>query len=573
MPGSLDTQAAPDLPDERRLALIVATESYEDASLHRLRAPAHDAVDLREVLADPEVGGFEVTPVIDGTAHEVRIAVGDFLADRGPDDLVLVVLSCHGLVDLRRRLYFAARDTAKSRLAATGVGAQWLLEQLEDCRARRQVLVLDCCFSGAFATGAKGDEDLEIGKRFHGQGRGRVVLTASRDSEYSFEGEPVPGQAVPGSVFTSALVAGIRSGAADLDQDGYISVDDAYGYAFDAVRASNAEQTPQRWFYGAEGTILLARSPAGVTITPAQVPDGISSSLDSSYPSVRIGAVEALAEWLNDDDPARVVAARRTLTHVVESDRPEVAARARALLDIHAERGATTAGVVPPPSPAVAAGAGATAAEATVHTSTRKRWYAVPRAWYAVPAVLILVGVVVATVLWSRQPSDPGTGGLGEGGGGTYTASEPWRLEIHDKIEEEDNGCSVTMTQDGSDLSWQQEGIYDSKVFQLPYTGTFRWTVSDPGCVIVPRATPGQLELPFTWAAYKGDTAAFSVSGAFTAENLGGDECELVLNDPSDGTTVDIRTATKTAPSVTLDPSGRSEVYLVDPSCNVRVSE
>ena len=114
-------------------------------------------------------------------------------------------------------------------------------------------------------------------------------------------------------------------------QDGYVSVDDAYGYAFDAVRASNVEQTPQRWFYGAEGTILLARSPAGVRVTPAEVPDGISSSLDSSYPSVRIGAVEALAEWLDDDDPARVVAARWTLTHVVESDRPEVAARARAL--------------------------------------------------------------------------------------------------------------------------------------------------------------------------------------------------------------------------------------------------
>ena len=333
MPGLPDTQPAPDLPDERRLALVVATQVYDDVSLRRLRAPGHDAEDLGTVLADPGVGGFSVTSVIDGTAQEVRIAVGDFLADRRPDDLVLVYLSCHGLVDLRRRLYFAARDTRKERLSATGVEAKWLLDQLEDCRAKRQVLILDCCFSGAFALGAKGDEDLGIGHRFSGQGRGRAVLTASRDSEYSFEGEPTPGQEVPGSIFTSALVDGIRSGAADLDQDGYVSVDDAYGYAFDAVRASKAEQTPQRWFYGAEGSILLARNPAGVTIIPARVPDGILSSLDSSYPSVRIGAVEAMAEWLHDDDPARVLAARQTLVGVAEHDRPEVAVRAQGLLD------------------------------------------------------------------------------------------------------------------------------------------------------------------------------------------------------------------------------------------------
>jgi uncharacterized caspase-like protein len=132
MPGSPDTQPAPDLPEERRLALVVSTASYQDAALRQLRAPAHDAIDLGGVLADPEVGGFAVTSVTDATAQEVRIAVGDFLGDRRPDDLVLVYLSCHGLVDLRRRLYFAARDTTKSRLAATGVEAQWLLEQLED---------------------------------------------------------------------------------------------------------------------------------------------------------------------------------------------------------------------------------------------------------------------------------------------------------------------------------------------------------------------------------------------------------------------------------------------------------
>jgi hypothetical protein len=247
--------------EARRAALVVAVSKYSDPMLRQLRAPAEDAAELGAVLADPELGDFSVTTVTDGRAHEIRIAVEGFLSGQRPGDLSLVYLSCHGLMDARRRLYFAATDTVKDRLAATGIEARWLLDQLEECRARRQVVILDCCFSGAFAAGSKGDGDLRLGDRFLGQGRGRVVLTASRGTEYSFEGSPTPHSAIPGSVFTSALATGIRTGAADSDNDGWISVDDAYAYAFDEMRAAGAEQTPQRWLYGAEGGIVLARNP------------------------------------------------------------------------------------------------------------------------------------------------------------------------------------------------------------------------------------------------------------------------------------------------------------------------
>jgi hypothetical protein len=266
MPAAPDSPAA-SAPPGRRLALVVATTRYT-GDLRALRAPGRDAEDLGAVLGDPALGGFEVTTVLDRASHEVRLAAEDFLADRRPGDLLLVYVSCHGLLDARRRLYFATTDTVKDRLAATGVEAQWLVELMEDCRARQQVLILDCCFSGAFARRAKaGDDgaDVDVGARFTGQGRGRVVLTASRATEYSFEGEPVDGAAMPGSVFTAGLVAGIRSGDADLDGDGWVSVDDAYRYAFDHVRVTDAQQTPQRWLYGAEGSILLARAPAAAT--------------------------------------------------------------------------------------------------------------------------------------------------------------------------------------------------------------------------------------------------------------------------------------------------------------------
>jgi peptide/nickel transport system substrate-binding protein len=330
MPGLPSTRPAPDLPAGPRAALVVATSSYEDPELDQLRAPARDADELVEVLANQDIAGFAVTSLINQAEPRIRRAIGAFLANRDSNDLVLVYLSCHGLLDTRGRLYFAAADTAKAQLGSTALESAWVLDQLDECRARRQILILDCCFSGAFARGGKGDMDLQ--NRLTGQGRGRAVLTASRAGEYSFEGIPLPGQAVAASVFTAALIEGMRTGAADVDGDGYVTLDEAYSYAYDRVQSRGSEQTPQRWLYGAEGTLVLARNPAGISIVPATLPSALRTSLESPYPNVRIGAVNTLAEWLAGADPARVLAAQLALQDVADNDAPVVAAIARAHL-------------------------------------------------------------------------------------------------------------------------------------------------------------------------------------------------------------------------------------------------
>jgi uncharacterized caspase-like protein len=274
MTGSPGTRLAPGPLPGPRAALVIATISYQDPELRQLRAPAHDAKDLAEVLADPDTGAFTVTSVIDADERQARRAIDAFLSGRDVGDVVVVYLSCHGMLDRRNRLYFAAADTLKTQLSSTGIPSAWLLDQLEDCRARPQVLILDCCFSGAFAHGSKGDAGLDLERRLAGHGRGQAVLTASRAGEYSFEGQVLPDAAVSGSVFTAALVEGLRTGAADVGGDGYISVDEAYDYAYRYVQSSGASQTPQRWLSGGEGAIVLARSPAGMTIHPCSPAGG-----------------------------------------------------------------------------------------------------------------------------------------------------------------------------------------------------------------------------------------------------------------------------------------------------------
>ncbi|MGH3873573.1 MAG: caspase, EACC1-associated type [Pseudonocardiaceae bacterium] len=163
----------------RRLALLIATYQYQDTGLRRLTAPAHDAELLAAVLGDPDIAGFEVTTLINEPHHRVGAAIGDFYRDRRRDDLTLLYFTGHGVKDDDGRLYLAMADTRRDSLLFTALSAEQIDHAMSGCPSRRQVLILDCCYSGAFPAGrlAKADTDVHALERFHG--RGRTVLTAS----------------------------------------------------------------------------------------------------------------------------------------------------------------------------------------------------------------------------------------------------------------------------------------------------------------------------------------------------------------------------------------------------------
>jgi uncharacterized caspase-like protein len=212
----------------KKSALIIANSEYEDPTLRQLVAPAQDAEALAGVLQDPAIGGFEVQTLLNAPWHQACETIEAFFEDRERDQLLLFYFSGHGITDDDGLLYFAAPNTQHKRLRSTAVGARWVNDIMIQCRSRRQVLLLDCCHSGAFAR-TKAAGAVGTGQQFEAstrdEGRGRVVLTASDAIQYSFEGDAVEGKGVR-SVFTHALVEGLSTGAADLDGDGEISLDE-----------------------------------------------------------------------------------------------------------------------------------------------------------------------------------------------------------------------------------------------------------------------------------------------------------------------------------------------------------
>ena len=305
----------------RRSALVVANDTYHDQRLRRLRAPATDAEHLARVLRDADIGGFDVEVSLNEPEHVVRRKLSAFFDNRGLDDLLLLHLSCHGVKDEDGRLYFATPDTEVDHLDATSVPADYVNRQMTRSRSRRIVLLLDCCYSGAFARGmlSRGDERVDIMERF--DGRGRIVLTASSAMEYSFEGDQLAGEGRP-SVFTSALVEGLATGEADRDRDGYVSVDELYDFAYDRVRTVTPAQTPGKWVFDVQGDFYIARSHR-----PPEPVDHLAdlrAAMASPFTNVRLGAVEELAALLDDPDEARAAAAREALDDLAHHDSQRV---------------------------------------------------------------------------------------------------------------------------------------------------------------------------------------------------------------------------------------------------------
>ncbi|MBE9126919.1 MULTISPECIES: caspase, EACC1-associated type [unclassified Coleofasciculus] len=244
-----------------KVALLIGVSEYKPG-LNPLPAAVKDIEAMRRVLVHPEMGGFaeaDITVLKNPQRQEMEEAIYRLFANRQKDDLLLFYFSGHGIKDESGRLYLSTRATYKEKgrlFEPSAVAASTLHERINKSKSQRQVLILDCCFSGAIAQGLTVKDDGSVNVQEHLGGKGRAILTASTSTQYSFEQE---GSEL--SVYTRYLVEGIEKGAADKDGDGWISVDELHNYASVKVTEAAPAMTPK--FYPVEEgyRIRLAKSP------------------------------------------------------------------------------------------------------------------------------------------------------------------------------------------------------------------------------------------------------------------------------------------------------------------------
>jgi len=245
-----------------RLALLIANSDYEDPQLLHLLSPSHDSESLAEVLRDTEIGGFNVTLIINQPTNVVRRQIERLFKDKKSDDLLLLYYSGHGIKDDYGDLFLSVKDTDFNFPHSTAIDSKFISSLIDKSLSRRKVIILDCCFSGAFHRSIKSlGTEIDTNEAFTGNGFGRVILTASNSLEYAWEGTKLLGKSEM-SVFTQQFVEGLKTGEADANGDGKISLDEIYMYVYKRViKNSEAKQTPKKFDHDVEGEIIIAKAP------------------------------------------------------------------------------------------------------------------------------------------------------------------------------------------------------------------------------------------------------------------------------------------------------------------------
>jgi hypothetical protein len=296
---------------ERRFALIIANNEYErEKDFPPLKAPIEDARQMAEVLSDPHIGGFQVLPLlINKDRAEVESTIEIFFCndDRQPDDLLLLYFSGHGLkhLPLGNKLFFAVKNSNKSLPIGTAVAASTLNDMMKASPSQKQVLLLDCCYSGAFSREftRKGNTEVNVRDHFE-EGKGKFVLAASGGIEESYEYDR-PDKKL--SVFTEVLVEGLRSGKADIDMDNEISFEDLWSFIEAEVPARKPGQRPQHLALEAHKKILIAHNP----FPRQKLTNEIEAMLNSIDPDIRTFAFQKLIMLSNSVGEYTMIARSR----------------------------------------------------------------------------------------------------------------------------------------------------------------------------------------------------------------------------------------------------------------------
>ncbi|MBD2318075.1 caspase family protein [Phormidium tenue] len=227
-----------------KVALLIGVSEYE-VGLNPLPAAVKDVVAFERILKDSEMGDFDEVKILTNPEPQtMQYEIESLFSGRSKDDFVLLFFSGHGIKDANYNLYFATCITKKSAngdlIRSTAVPARFVHEVMNNSRAKRQVIILDCCYSGAFDPNLLSKDDGSVDLQGQLGAEGRVVLTSSSSTQYSFEQ-----QGSDLSLYTRYLIEGIETGAGDRDEDGRVSVRELHDYATSKVQETAPTMTPK----------------------------------------------------------------------------------------------------------------------------------------------------------------------------------------------------------------------------------------------------------------------------------------------------------------------------------------
>lgn len=240
-----------------KIALLIGVSDYGPgfSSLPGVQA---DVAAMQQVLQDPKLASFEqVKTLINPDRTEMEAAIAHSLEQAA--DWVCLYFSGHGVLDRRGQLYLTTAevgfDADGALVPKTVIAASDLRAMLRQCQPQPTAVILDVSFRHALTdcfsslTSPEGSS-LDLQRQLGGEW---ALLSASTSLQTALDQK-----GTRPSLYTSYLVEGITTGAADLNDDGVLTLADAHAYASRRAQQAIPALGPQLYTEKTAAQIVLA---------------------------------------------------------------------------------------------------------------------------------------------------------------------------------------------------------------------------------------------------------------------------------------------------------------------------
>jgi uncharacterized caspase-like protein len=246
---------------------------------HDLPNTIDDAKGLADILKDKQRCAYpakQVELLTDKKASRDNIiaALQALAKSATAEASVIVYFSGHGYrveSTTGEAYYLMPYGYNKEKLYQTAISGAEFTKLLKAIKAKKLLLLLDCCHAGGIEIGEAKSPGLTLAKApmppeaqtLLAQGKGRVVIASSQQDELSYAGKPY-------SAFTLALIEAL-CGTGAAKKDGYVRVSDLARYTGKVVsKRTGDKQNPILDFKQADNFVVAYY--AGGEVEPKGLP-------------------------------------------------------------------------------------------------------------------------------------------------------------------------------------------------------------------------------------------------------------------------------------------------------------
>lgn len=245
-----------------KIALMIGISEY-GSGLNSLPSTIKNIEAMQQVLQQLDRGGFdEVKCLSNPNPPMMREALETLFSNRHKNDLILLFFSGHVVQDNHGKLYFATSVTCKTSrtelIRVSTIPASFVQDLIKNSGCQQVVLILDCCLDNISfeEIDLNNKNNLDIKAELGGEGR--AILSCFTSSQKTWEQEEID---LDNSVYANYLIEGMKTGIADLDDDGWIAVKELHQYASNKLKIAAPALKPDFYSVEAASEILLLLAP------------------------------------------------------------------------------------------------------------------------------------------------------------------------------------------------------------------------------------------------------------------------------------------------------------------------